>query len=107
MRPEQTWRDRLVSFVRGSRLLVHDTTYTAEEYERHRGWGHSTYDEAVQLALDAGVSQLILFHHSPDRTDDRVSMALALPIGRGRRDGVGSPNCPVIGRVRRIVVRTL
>jgi len=71
------WRDHLVSFVRGSRLLVHDTTYTAEEYERHRGWGHSTYDEAVLLALDAGVSQLILFHHSPDRTDDDVDACLA------------------------------
>jgi len=71
------WRDHLVSFVRGSRLLVHDTTYTAEEYDRHRGWGHSTYDEAVQLALDAGVSQLILFHHSPDRTDDEVDACLA------------------------------
>jgi ribonuclease BN (tRNA processing enzyme) len=66
------WRDRLVEFVRGARVLVHDSTYTAEEYDRHRGWGHSTYDDAVQLALDANVQQLVLFHHKPERTDDEV-----------------------------------
>ena len=32
------WRDRLVDFVRGAAMLVHDATYTPEEYERHRGW---------------------------------------------------------------------
>jgi phosphoribosyl 1,2-cyclic phosphodiesterase len=66
------WREQLVGFVRGARLLVHDATYTAEEYDSHRGWGHSTYDDAVQLALDAGVRDLVLFHHKPERTDDEV-----------------------------------
>ncbi len=66
------WRDLLVDFVRGAAVLVHDSTYTAEEYQRHRGWGHSTYDDAVQLALDAGVKTLVLFHHNPERTDDDV-----------------------------------
>ena len=59
-----------MDFVRGARLLIHDTTYTAEEYERHRGWGHSSYEDALALALDAGVERLALFHHMPERTDD-------------------------------------
>jgi phosphoribosyl 1,2-cyclic phosphodiesterase len=66
------WRGELVEFVRGTRVLVHDTTYTAEEYEQHRGWGHSTYEEAIDLALDADVATLVLFHHKPERTDDEV-----------------------------------
>ena len=66
------WRGRLVEFIRGARLLVHDATYTAEEYQRHRGWGHSTYEEAVALALEAGVEELVLFHHRPERSDDEV-----------------------------------
>jgi phosphoribosyl 1,2-cyclic phosphodiesterase len=82
------WRSDLVDFVRGAGVLVHDSTYTAEEYIRHRGWGHSTYDEAVQLALDAGVKQLILFHHNPDRSDDDVDRCLihcrATVTARGR-----------------------
>jgi phosphoribosyl 1,2-cyclic phosphodiesterase len=71
------WRDRLVEFVRGARLLVHDATYTAAEYARHRGWGHSTCDDAVALALDAEVDELVLFHHKPERTDDEIDQCVA------------------------------
>jgi len=66
------WRARLVDFVRGAKVLVHDATYTSDEYDAHRGWGHSTCDEAVALALDAGVSELVLFHHKPERADEEV-----------------------------------
>ena len=71
------WRRRLDEFVRGARVLVHDATYTALEYERHRGWGHSTYEDAVQLAIDAGIHTLVLFHHKPERTDDEVDQLAA------------------------------
>ncbi|MFN2564836.1 MAG: MBL fold metallo-hydrolase [Gemmatimonadaceae bacterium] len=71
------WRRDLVDFVRGACVLVHDTTYTAEEYARHRGWGHSTYEDAVELALDGDVETLVLFHHKPERTDDEVDQRLA------------------------------
>jgi len=66
------WRERFVEFVRGAKVMVHDTTYTTEEYDHHRGWGHSTYRDAVELALQAGVGTLVLFHHEPRRTDDEV-----------------------------------
>jgi phosphoribosyl 1,2-cyclic phosphodiesterase len=71
------WRDELVAFVRGARLLVHDATYTTEEYARHRGWGHSTFDDAVALALDAEVEELVLFHHKPERSDDELDRCVA------------------------------
>jgi phosphoribosyl 1,2-cyclic phosphodiesterase len=83
------WRQRLVEFVRGARVLVHDTMYTAEEYDHHRGWGHSTYEDAVDLALEANVAQLLLFHHKPERSDDevdrRVEECRALAKRRGGR----------------------
>jgi phosphoribosyl 1,2-cyclic phosphodiesterase len=71
------WKGRLVEFIRGASLLIHDATYTSEEYERHRGWGHSTYEEAVTLALDAGVDSLVLFHHRPERADEEVDRCVA------------------------------
>ena len=74
---DSTWRDRMVEFARGATVMVHDTTYTAEEYPRYRGWGHSTYDDAVALALDAGVGTLVLFHHKPERSDDEVDQCVA------------------------------
>ena len=71
------WRHGLVEFIRGARVLVHDATYTAEEYEQYRGWGHSTYGDAVALALEAGVEQLVLFHHKPERSDDELDRRVA------------------------------
>jgi len=68
----EKWREGLIDFVRDARVLIHDTMYTAEEYDHFRGWGHSTYDEAVELAMEAGVKQLVLYHHKPERGDDEV-----------------------------------
>jgi phosphoribosyl 1,2-cyclic phosphodiesterase len=71
------WRDRFVEFVRGAAVLVHDTMYRADEYRNFVGWGHSTYEDAVELALDACVDRLVLFHHHPERTDDEVDRCVA------------------------------
>lgn len=71
------WRERMVTFARGAAVLIHDTTYTTAEYEHHRGWGHSTYAEAVELALEASVGTLVLFHHEPRRSDDQLEQCLA------------------------------
>jgi len=70
------WRDRLVAFVSGASLLVHDAMYTAEEAVVYRGWGHSSAEEAVDLACDAAVPRLALFHHRPERTDAEVDALL-------------------------------
>jgi len=81
------WRDALVSFARDAALLVHDAMYTAEEYERHRGWGHSRYEDVVDLALDAGVHRLVLYHHHPERSDIAMSEQMAACQERVRARG--------------------
>lgn len=71
------WRQQMVEFVRDAGVLIHDATYTTEEYDHHRGWGHSTFADAVELALEAKVGTLVLFHHEPRRTDDQLEQCLA------------------------------
>jgi len=61
-----------VKFSQGADLLIHDAQYLPEDMPLHRGWGHSTFEEAVRLALEAGVKSLILTHHDPGRTDTQV-----------------------------------
>jgi len=63
-------RAQYVELCRGADLLLHDAQYTGEEYRRTRGWGHSTYRDATDLAVKAGVKRFGLFHHDPDRSDD-------------------------------------
>lgn len=71
-------RDALVEFARGAAILIHDAMYTGTEYMEHRGWGHSSYRDAVDFAIAAEVETLVLFHHEPDRSDDALDEMLAL-----------------------------
>jgi phosphoribosyl 1,2-cyclic phosphodiesterase len=59
----------LLRFLEGVDLLIHDAMFTDLEYPARRGWGHSSVGQAVQLAEDASVGTLALFHHAPGRTD--------------------------------------
>jgi phosphoribosyl 1,2-cyclic phosphodiesterase len=59
----------LRDYSTGADVLIFDSQYTPEEYENHRGWGHSTWLEATRVAREAGVGQLILFHHDPSHND--------------------------------------
>ncbi|HEY0970623.1 MAG TPA: MBL fold metallo-hydrolase [Gemmatimonadales bacterium] len=81
------WRARLVDFLHGADVLVHDAMYTAEEAAAHRGWGHSSALAAVELALEAGVRRLVLFHHHPERSDDEVDALLDVCRARAGRAG--------------------
>jgi ribonuclease BN (tRNA processing enzyme) len=66
-----TFRD-YAGFSRGADLLIHDAEFTPEEYRHTRTWGHSIYTEAVDLALEAKVGTLGLFHHNQERFDSSL-----------------------------------
>ncbi len=68
---------RFVEFCQGASLLVHDAQYTPEELLAHRGWGHSSYLEVLDLARRAGVARVALFHHDPERSDEDVDALVA------------------------------
>lgn len=54
----------------GADILIYDAQYLPEEYQaRKRGWGHSHWREAVNIVMESGAKELILFHHDPDHDD--------------------------------------
>ena len=59
----------VVALARDADLLIHDAQYTPEELEEKKGWGHSSWEQAVAVAEQAGVKKLALFHHDPEHTD--------------------------------------
>ncbi len=61
-----------VKFCQGCDLLVHDAQYLPAELKERRGWGHSTYEEVVKLAVAAEAQRLLLTHHDPGRSDVEV-----------------------------------
>lgn len=67
----------LATFARDADLLLFDTTYTDEVYQKsRRGWGHSTARRGGEIATMANVRQFGLFHHDPDSTDEILKTSL-------------------------------
>jgi phosphoribosyl 1,2-cyclic phosphodiesterase len=59
----------VLDLVRDADLMIYDSTYTDAEYPAHRGWGHSTWQEACRLAEAARVRTAVIFHHDPSHSD--------------------------------------
>ncbi len=64
--------DQWVGFCSGVDVLIHDAQYLASDMPRKHGWGHSLVSQVRQLAVDAEVGCLVMFHHDPDRTDTEI-----------------------------------
>jgi phosphoribosyl 1,2-cyclic phosphodiesterase len=65
-------------------LLFHDAQHVREEFAGLRGFGHATVEYAVRLARACGVRHLLLFHHSPGRTDREIDAIVGTLRIRGR-----------------------
>ncbi|HEY5703688.1 MAG TPA: MBL fold metallo-hydrolase [Gammaproteobacteria bacterium] len=61
-----------LEIIRNADILIHDAQYTTEDYNRKRGWGHSCYIDTVNMAIDAGVKELYLYHHDPNYDDEMI-----------------------------------
>jgi len=59
----------VVALSRNADLLIHDAQYTPDELKEKKGWGHSSWEQAVEVAQQAEVKRLALFHHDPDHND--------------------------------------
>ena len=66
-----SWQQWL-AFIADADVLIHDAQYTPEDMPTKHGWGHSTYNQVVKLALEANVKQLFIISHDPARTDHEL-----------------------------------
>ena len=60
----------VVALSRDADLLIHDAQYTPDELKEKKGWGHSSWEQAGEVAEQARAKRLALFHHDYDHTDD-------------------------------------
>ena len=69
---------KLVNFARGCNILIHDAQYTTEDYLNpyipKQGYGHSTYDMAIDCQKQAGAKKLIFFHFDPAYDDNKLNI---------------------------------
>jgi phosphoribosyl 1,2-cyclic phosphodiesterase len=82
---DQSLRD----LAAGADIFINDAQYTPEQLATDRkGWGHSSWLEGVRIAKEAGVKNLVLFHHDPDSSDKAVDTILR--DARGKFENVWS-----------------
>ena len=59
----------VVALAKDADLLIHDAQYTPQELKEKQGWGHSSWEQAIEVALQANAKKLALFHHDPEHDD--------------------------------------
>ncbi len=68
---------KLANFARGCDLLIHDTQYTTEDYLNphapKQGFGHSTFDMALECQDYCHAKKVIFFHFDPSYDDDKLN----------------------------------
>lgn len=69
---------RVVDFLHGTNLLVHEAQYSSVEYPHKVGWGHSSVSNAALLAKFAEVDRWIVTHHDPMHDDSFLDAKLML-----------------------------
>lgn len=70
----------LAAFAEGADLALLDCTYTPEDYEAHRGYGHAHWRACAAIADTAGIARWGLFHHNHTRSDamlDKIAIEVA------------------------------
>ena len=70
--PSQGMTPAARALIEGVDVLLHDAQFTESERKIADAYGHATIEETVALATESGVGTLVLFHHSPVRTDDQL-----------------------------------
>ncbi|XPF95513.1 MBL fold metallo-hydrolase [Colwellia sp. RE-S-Sl-9] len=66
-----TW-DEWIEFISDADVLIHDAQYNNHDMPLKHGWGHSTYEQVMKLAIQANVKQLFFISHDPCRTDQEL-----------------------------------
>lgn len=72
--------ERVVNSVRGVDVLFHESTYGDDQAHKAAPRGHSTAGQAAEIALKAGVGQLVLGHYSKSYVDEAPLVEQALQI---------------------------
>ena len=62
--------EAMIRLARDSDILIHESTYEAEDYQRAVDNAHSTSVEAAEIAREANVNELVLTHISTRYTSD-------------------------------------
>ena len=71
--PEHSLNPNIISIAKDADIFIHDAHFTNEELPAHKGWGHASWEQCIEIAKKANVKKLILYHHDPYKNDDMIA----------------------------------
>lgn len=77
------YHEAIEELAGGADLLIHDAQLLPEELQALGRYGHASFEYPIHLAQRANVGRVLLFHHSPDRTDDELDEIAEQVLGDG------------------------
>lgn len=67
---------KFAQFAKNCSLLIHDSQYTTEDYlspySPKQGYGHSTYDMAIEVMKQTNAENIAFFHYDPNYNDSKL-----------------------------------
>lgn len=67
---------KLVKFAKNCDLLIHDSQYATEDYLNiyvpKQGFGHSTFEMALEVKEQINAKKLVFFHYEPSYNNERL-----------------------------------
>lgn len=69
---------KFAKWIEGADLLIHDSQYDKKSYAKKKGWGHSSFEVVLAMAIQAKVKHYCLFHHDPEAGDQLLEKRLIL-----------------------------
>ena len=80
---DEAIRQRTAAMIRDVDFAVVDGMYSHMNYKR--GWGHSAWEDWLDIAAESNVKTILVSHHAPERSDDDLD-EIQLEMG-GRNIG--------------------
>lgn len=90
----ETSTQRYVEFMRDADMLIFDAQYTLSESFERLDWGHSSSMIGVDMAVQANVKRLVLFHFAPTYTDTQIHEILERTLNYAASDPA-HPRCQI------------
>jgi len=69
--------DQYEKLFKDADVVIFDTQYTTDDFREKINWGHSSASIALDLASKFNVKRLVLFHHDPSYSDEKLDSILS------------------------------
>ena len=86
----------LANFSKGCDLLLYDAQYKEKEYDKYRGYGHSTPTAGLEVADKASSKKILFVHHDPRRIDEELQAMEREVIGQNKNAAFAKINDEIL-----------